>query len=101
MLYTGKCKAEKGLVERIGLAVSTDLAHWERHPGNPLVEVDTRWYEPPSTERLEAETWRDPYVVYSSAEEVYYMFLSARVNAGPPDERPVIRLARSPSLLAS
>ena len=66
MFYTGTCQAKKGLVQRIGLAVSTDLVHWERDPGNPLLEVDTRWYEPQSAEQLEVQTWRDPYVVYSS-----------------------------------
>ncbi len=100
MFYTGLCQAERGLVQRIGLAVSTDLVHWERDPGNPLLEVDTRWYEPQSTEQKEAQTWHDPYVVYSSDEEVYYMFLSARVNAGPHDGLGVIGLARSTNLLS-
>ena len=53
MFYTGKCHAEKGLVQRIGLAISSDLVHWERDPGNPLLEVETRWYEPQSTERVD------------------------------------------------
>jgi beta-fructofuranosidase len=68
MFYTGLCQAKKGLVQRIGLAVSTDLVHWKRDPGNPLLEVDTCWYEPQSTAQKEAQTWRDPYVVYSSDE---------------------------------
>ncbi len=100
MFYTGLCQAEKAPVQRIGLAVSTDLVHWERHPGNPLLEVDTRWYEPQSTEQRETRAWRDPYVVYSSDEEAYYMFLSARANTGPPDGRGVIGLARSTDLLS-
>lgn len=100
MFYTGLCLAERAPVERIGLAVSTDLEHWERHPGNPLLEVDTRWYEPQNPERWETRAWRDPYLVYSSEEEAYYMFLSARVNAGPPDGRGVIGLARSTDLLS-
>lgn len=100
MFYTGLSLAERAPVERIGLAVSTDLKHWERHPGNPLLEVDTRWYEPQSAEHWETRAWRDPYVVYSSEEESYYMFLSARVNAGPPDGRGVIGLARSTDLLS-
>jgi beta-fructofuranosidase len=100
MFYTGLCKAEKGLVQRIGLAVSPDLEHWERHPGNPLVEVDIRWYEPQGTEQWEAQAWRDPYIVYSSDEEAYYMFLSARVTTGPSDGRGVIGLARSTDLLS-
>jgi len=100
MFYTGKSYAERGLVQRIGLAVSNDLVHWERHPDNPILEVDTRWYEPQSAERRETQTWRDPYVVYSSVEEAYYMFLSARVNSGPHDGRGVIGLARSTDLFS-
>ncbi len=100
MFYTGTCQTEKGLVQRIGLAISTDLVHWERHPGNPLVELDTCWYEPQSTEQKQDQAWRDPYIVYSSEENTYYMFLSARVNKGPHDGRGVIGLARSSNLLS-
>lgn len=100
LFYTGTSLAERGLVQRIGLATSTDLAHWKKHPDNPLVEVDTRWYEPQSTEYLHSQAWRDPDVVYSSDENVYYMFLSARVNTGPHDGRGVIGLARSTDLFS-
>lgn len=100
MFYTALSLAERAPVQRIGLAVSTDLVHWERHPANPLLEVDTRWYEQQGTEQWQAQTWRDPYVVYSPDEEAYYMFLSARVNIGPPDGRGVIGLARSTDLLS-
>lgn len=99
MFYTGLCRAEKGLIQRIGLAVSSDLDHWKRHSGNPLLAVDPRWYEQLSGEYSE-EAWRDPYVVYSSDEEAFYMFLSARVNFGPSDGRGVIGLARSTNLLS-
>lgn len=98
MFYTALSHNEKAPVQRIGLAISSDLARWERHPDNPLLEVDTRWYEIQNTERHEAQTWRDPQVVYSSSEETYYMFLSARVNTGPYDGRGVIGLARSTDL---
>ncbi|HLZ60844.1 MAG TPA: hypothetical protein VKR06_28175 [Ktedonosporobacter sp.] len=100
MFYTGTCQAEQGRVQRIGLALSTDLVHWERHPDNPLVELDTRWYEPQSTEQFQDQAWRDPYIIYSSDEDAYYMFLSARVNTGPHDGRGVIGLARSTNLFS-
>ena len=100
MFYTALSWGEKVPVQRIGLAISTDLEHWERYSGNPLLEVDTRWYEAQHSERWEAQTWRDPYVVYSSDEEAYYMFLSARVNTGPHDGRGVIGLARSTDLIS-
>jgi len=100
MFYTALSFAERAPVQRIGLAISSDLLHWERHPGNPLLEVDTRWYEQQGTERWQEQTWRDPYVVYSADEQVYYMFLSARVKSGPLDGRGVIGLARSTDLLS-
>lgn len=100
MFYTALSRAEKVPIQRIGLAVSTDLEHWQRHPNNPLLEVDTRWYEPQSTEPRKERAWRDPYIVYSSDEQIYYMFLSARANTGPYDERGVIGLARSKDLLS-
>ncbi len=100
MFYTGLSLAEKAPIQRIGLAVSTDPVNWERHPDNPLLEVDTRWYEPQSVGQLEVQTWRDPYVVYSPDDQIYYMFLSARVNEGSYDGRAVIGLARSADLLS-
>jgi beta-fructofuranosidase len=100
MFYTALSKSELAPVQRIGLAVSSDLEHWERHPGNPLLEVDTRWYEPQSAEILESQTWRDPYIVHAPDEQAYYMFLSARVKEGSHDGRAVIALARSLDLLA-
>lgn len=100
MFYTGISYAEQAPVQRIGLAISSDLAHWVRHPDNPLLEVDIRWYEPQSADQREVKTWRDPYVVYASDEQVYYMFLSARINKGSHDGRAVIGLARSVNLLS-
>ncbi len=100
MFYTALSRDEKVPVQRIGLAISSDLVHWQRHPNNPLFEVDTRWYEPQNTEQWDAQTWRDPCVVYSSDDETYYMFLAARANTGPLDGRGVIGLARSTDLLS-
>jgi beta-fructofuranosidase len=100
MFYTALSKAEQAAVQRIGLAISTNIEHWEKYPANPLLEVDTRWYEPQSAEQRREQTWRDPFVVYSSDEQVYYMFLSARVNTGSHDSRGVIGLARSTDLLS-
>ena len=37
--------ARKGLIQRIGLAVSDDLVTWVKHPGNPVLEADPRWYD--------------------------------------------------------
>ena len=99
MFYTGISQAEQGPVQRIGLAISNNLEDWIRSPDNPRLEVDARWYELQSAAQLEAQAWRDPCVVYSSEEQAYYMFLTARVKEGPADGRGVIGLARSTDLL--
>src|SRR5262249_44768112 len=45
LFYTGVSRAEGGLVQRIGLAVSDDLLVWRRWGTQPLVEADPHWYE--------------------------------------------------------
>lgn len=40
MLYTGVNRAERGSIQRIGLAVFDDLVHWSKHAANPLLEAD-------------------------------------------------------------
>jgi beta-fructofuranosidase len=44
MLYTGRSRRDL-LVQRIGLAVSDDLHTWEKHPANPVLEANPRWYQ--------------------------------------------------------
>jgi len=97
--YTGTNHAEEGRIQRIGLTTSTDLIHWQRHPSNPLVAADARWYETLELGSWPEETCRDPWVIRSPAEAAYYMFFTARVNHGPVDGRGVIGCARSRDLL--
>lgn len=33
-----------GGIQRIGLATSRDQVHWQRHPNNPVLTPDPRWY---------------------------------------------------------
>lgn len=100
MFYTGTNRTEVQPVQRIGLAVSSDLVYWERYMHNPVLEVNTRWYEIWSTELTDIHAWRDPYVVYDADEQTYYMFYAARINEGSHDGRAVIGLARSTDLFS-
>ena len=45
MFYTGVGPADGAPRQRIGLATSADLHHWSKHPGSPVLESDSRWYE--------------------------------------------------------
>jgi beta-fructofuranosidase len=86
MFYSGISRAEDGAVQRIGLATSDDLLHWQRQ--GLLLEADSRWYEP--------EHWRDPWVEPDG--DGFHMLICARAREGPPDARGVVAQARSRDL---
>lgn len=95
MLYTGTCLAEEGKIQRIGLASSRDLVCWEKHLGNPVIEVDPRWYEDKPAPLLGECAWRDPYVIFHKPDNTYYTFITARAITGPSEGRGCIALAHS------
>lgn len=75
--------------QTICLATSTDLVHFERHLGNPLLTpVDS----------CEPVDWRDPYVFFNADEGVWWMLIAARSARGPRWRRGVIMLATSSDL---
>lgn len=97
MLYTGTSKAEEGKIERIGLAISTDLTHWEKYHANPVLEADPRWYEvTPFTSPFNEVAWRDPYVIRTRGQ--FYAFITARRKVGDRRWRGCIALAKSMNL---
>jgi len=99
LFYTGGCRAEQGLIQRIGLAFSSDLSHWERYANNPVVELDTRWYETLNLDHWHDQAWRDPWVFRDSQKDQFRMLITARANHGPYDGRGVIGQAVSHNLL--
>ena len=94
-LYTGGRAVPGGVDQRIGLATSTDLSTWVRHPRNPLIELDPRWYE-----RLAHDAWRDPWIVRDPDGDGFHALITARANHGPEDARGVIGHAWSPDLVS-
>lgn len=99
LFYTGVSRTERGLVQRIGLAVSDDLTHWHRHGNRPLLEADPRWYEKLHQTAWFDEAWRDPWVFPDPHGDGWHMLITARAADGPPDERGVIGHARSDDLI--
>jgi beta-fructofuranosidase len=97
MFYTGTNRAENGKIQRVGLAVSDDLIHWQRHPGGALIEADPRWYEPFDLGLWHELTWRDPFVFKWDGK--FHIYLTARSNTGPLDGRGVIGHAISSDLI--
>jgi beta-fructofuranosidase len=100
MFYTGKSRADEGLVQRIGIATSTDLLSWERHGEHPrLCCVSGRWYESLDPTRWRDEAWRDPWIFRDPVAGDYHAYFTARASFGPDDGRGVIGHARSEDLL--
>ncbi|MBN1264637.1 MAG: family 43 glycosylhydrolase [Anaerolineales bacterium] len=99
LFYTGGSRNEQGLIQRIGLATSSDLINWTRHPDNPILELDTRWYETLDLSHWHDQAWRDPWVFKHSQENRFHMLITARANYGNFDGRGVIGQAVSEDLL--
>jgi beta-fructofuranosidase len=100
MFYTGRCRAEEGHVQRIGVALSDDLVTWTRAGDRPLLEADPRWYEKLDLEAWTEEAWRDPYVFADPDGDGWHMLITARARDGDTYGRGVIGHARSADLEA-
>lgn len=99
MLYTGINRAEQGLIQRIGLAVSDDLVRWTKHEANPVLEADSRWYELLDLDRWRDQSWRDPYLFYWPEDGLFHALITARSPWGPSDGAGVIAHATSKDLV--
>lgn len=99
MLYTGSCRKERAWIQRVGLATSRDLLHWDKHGTTPLFEADPQWYEKLDLSLWHDEAWRDPFVFQHPHTGRFHAYITGRVNHGPPDGRGVIAHATSDDLL--
>ena len=97
--YTAVEKRTLTRTQRVGVATSTDLQHWERHPANPVLTADPRWYETAERNDGGDEPFRDPMVVRDDAAGCWWMFVCAFSRFGPDDGRGVVALARSTDLV--
>lgn len=86
-------------VQRIGVAISTDLVNWEKYDGSPVLEIDPRWYQ---AEILDASepgvSWRDPCIVQDET-GLFHAFLCARAKTGVWAAKGAIGHATSKDLL--
>ncbi|MHB1598488.1 MAG: glycosyl hydrolase family 32 [Acidimicrobiales bacterium] len=98
MAYTGVNRAERGLVQRIGIATSDDLVTWNRHEANPVLEADPRWYEQLGHGRWRDQSWRDPFLFRPQGDDYVHALITARSPHGPADGAGVIARARSRDL---
>ena len=80
---SGISRAERGVVQRIGVSVSPDLTTWTRLPA-PVLEADARWYL--RTDGRRDEHWRDPWV-RRGPDGLWHMYVTAQAagTAAAPD----------------
>ena len=98
MFFTGTKREEDGKIQRIGLATSIDLIHWERYLPGPLIESNPQWYETLNLDLWYEEAWRDPWVFEHDGK--FHAFITARCNSGHPYARGVIGYAMSSDLIS-
>ena len=100
MHYTGTTlRADGALVQQIGVATSTDLDHWVKEEGNPVLRADPRWYDTGGEPPWQDTHWRDPWVLPDPGGDGWHMLITARANTGPADDRGVVGHAHSTDLL--
>lgn len=92
MFYTGLCMRERGRIQRIGLARSTDLYTWHKDTSDnfPLT-ISNTYYEQSLDEGREWVSFRDPFCFIEN--DSVYLLAAARVNQGPIIRRGCVALA--------
>ena len=105
LFYTARSSREKGCVERIALATSTDGIAWNRHAANPVITPDPRWYHGESNPRTHGrQLWptvdcRDLCVIRDPGGKGFLGFFAARQPAAEIASTAVIGLCRSDDLV--
>lgn len=100
LFYTGTCRAEEGMKQRIGHATSTDLHNWERVDGGLALDIDER-YEAYAPGHWHDQACRDPWVMRDPAGEGWIMYFTARLpGVAEPNAGGTIGFATSPDLYA-
>lgn len=102
LFYTGrKNKRDERNIQKIGVAYSKDLIHWEKEEKNPLIEVDERYYDVSNKKNKlgKITAWRDPFVFKDPASKKFYMTISARTKGKQKEYNGCIALAESTDLL--
>jgi beta-fructofuranosidase len=89
-----------GGIQRIGLATSDDLVHWQRYPKNPVLTPDPRWYvhegKPEPGNKVGC---RDMKIIRDPVSDGWIGFYAATVPAEEEAEAACIAVARSKDLI--
>jgi beta-fructofuranosidase len=92
MFYTGLCIQERGRIQRVGLARSSDLYTWEKDDsGSYPLQVPSTYYESNVDEGRHWVSFRDPFCFQDDGK--VYLLAAARVKKGPVIRRGCVSLA--------
>jgi beta-fructofuranosidase len=100
MFYTGRSSdPDKMWIQKIGVAVSSDLIHWEKDSKNPLLEAKEKYTIDNYKNKLgKIGAWRDPFVFYHKDRARYCMTISARLSGKEKEYNACVALAVSSDL---
>lgn len=106
MHYTGLDKAGAGQQQAIGLATSKDGIRWTKHPNNPVLRADPRYYEPfiPPEATYQKKDggrlwFRDPFVIRDPKTGEFGIIVMARDLKEHVDVRGCLSWATSRDLV--
>ena len=103
LFYTGSCRAEDGLYQRIGHAVSSDGHHWQRVGNGLCLDLTGPAAAPYEHDHAESlwhdRAMRDPWVMKDPEGDGWLMFFTARAaGIAEPNAGGAIGFATSPDL---
>jgi beta-fructofuranosidase len=100
MFYTGRNKdVNKKWIQKIGLAISSDLIHWVKNKNSPILEASKYYYIDNKKNKLgKIGAWRDPFVFYDRNYKKYYMTISARLRNAEKEYNGCVAMAESSDL---
>lgn len=97
MFYTGLSRAERGRVQRVGLARSDDLYNWTKDTsGKYPLSITGDFYEHKLVEDRYWVSFRDPFV-FKNGDGKSYMLACGRAKHGPSIRRGCVSVAEEVS----
>ena len=76
LFYTGVHRNEKGLIQSIGLAISSDLNNWKKYGNTPVAKADSRFYATQENGSVNTD-FRDPWVFFDELNQKWHMLITA------------------------
>ncbi|MCG2660529.1 MAG: hypothetical protein L6437_09820 [Kiritimatiellae bacterium] len=96
------CGLKENVPQKIGLAFSEDLFHWEKCPQNPVLVPamgGTLYESDPDQVFNRCPSWRDAFVSYDNDDGLFHALIAGRLLKGPYVRRGCVAHAVSKDLI--